>query len=149
MLPYFSAGAQTLDEEAGPPKLPEISRVSGITLRVRSMVKSLRFYRDILGLRLLYGGEDAAFSSFDVQGTWLNLELSPDVDREWERIFFYCDDVDEMYTHLTSQGYHVPRPKDAPWGERFFHIRDPDGHELSMAQPFGRSYSRGVKAMRR
>jgi len=26
-------------------------------------------------------------------------------------------------------------PDDAPWGERYFHIRDPDGHELSFARP--------------
>ena len=23
---------------------------------------------------------------------------------------------------------------DAPWGERYFHVRDPDGHELSFAR---------------
>ena len=26
-------------------------------------------------------------------------------------------------------------PVDAPWGERFFHIREPNGYELSFAQP--------------
>ena len=26
-------------------------------------------------------------------------------------------------------------PRDAPWGERYFHITDPDGHELSFARP--------------
>ena len=26
-------------------------------------------------------------------------------------------------------------PRDATWGERYFHIVDPDGHELSFAQP--------------
>ena len=26
-------------------------------------------------------------------------------------------------------------PADAPWGERYFHIKDPDGHELSFAKP--------------
>jgi uncharacterized glyoxalase superfamily protein PhnB len=25
-------------------------------------------------------------------------------------------------------------PTDAPWGERYFHLRDPDGHELSFAK---------------
>ena len=25
--------------------------------------------------------------------------------------------------------------KDAPWGERFLHVADPDGHELSFAEP--------------
>jgi uncharacterized glyoxalase superfamily protein PhnB len=26
-------------------------------------------------------------------------------------------------------------PADAPWGERYFHLSDPDGHELSFARP--------------
>ena len=26
-------------------------------------------------------------------------------------------------------------PWDASWGERFFHMTDPDGHELSFARP--------------
>ena len=26
-------------------------------------------------------------------------------------------------------------PQDAPWGERYFHLIDPDGHELSFAKP--------------
>jgi uncharacterized glyoxalase superfamily protein PhnB len=25
-------------------------------------------------------------------------------------------------------------PEDAPWGERYFHINDPDGHEVSFAR---------------
>jgi hypothetical protein len=24
---------------------------------------------------------------------------------------------------------------DAPWGERYFHIREPDGYQLSFAKP--------------
>lgn len=26
-------------------------------------------------------------------------------------------------------------PKDAPWGERYFHIREPDGYQISFAEP--------------
>ena len=26
-------------------------------------------------------------------------------------------------------------PEDAPWGERYFHVTDPDLHELSFAKP--------------
>jgi uncharacterized glyoxalase superfamily protein PhnB len=29
-------------------------------------------------------------------------------------------------------------PCDAPWGERFFHVVDPDGHEISFAWPLDR-----------
>ena len=114
--------------------MPKIVSVSGITLRVTSMARSLRFYRDTLGMKLLYGDVNATFCSFDVNGTYLNLELAVHPDTNWGRIIFYCDDVDEMYEHLKSNGYESPVPKDAPWGERFFHIKDPDGHELSMSR---------------
>jgi uncharacterized glyoxalase superfamily protein PhnB len=33
-------------------------------------------------------------------------------------------------------GIQAERPRDAPWGERYFHMRDPDGHELSFARPY-------------
>jgi uncharacterized glyoxalase superfamily protein PhnB len=29
-------------------------------------------------------------------------------------------------------------PMNASWGERFFHMRDPDGYQLSFAMPVGR-----------
>jgi hypothetical protein len=36
----------------------------------------------------------------------------------------------------SADGYHPDTaPHDAEWGERFFHITDPDGHELSFAWP--------------
>lgn len=114
--------------------MPKIVSVSGITLRVTSMAKSLHFYQKVLGMKLVYGDADAGFCSFDANGTFLNLELSTHLDAKWGRIIFYCDDVDKMHEHLKSNGYQPPTPKDAPWGERFFHVKDPDGHELSMAQ---------------
>jgi uncharacterized glyoxalase superfamily protein PhnB len=30
-----------------------------------------------------------------------------------------------------AAGYAQVAPRDAEWGERFFHLTDPDGHELS------------------
>jgi catechol-2,3-dioxygenase len=42
---------------------PTIEKISAVTLRVANMMKSVRFYRDVLGMELLYGGEDAGFSS--------------------------------------------------------------------------------------
>lgn len=29
-------------------------------------------------------------------------------------------------------------PTDAPWGERYFHLREPDGYQLSFATPIRR-----------
>jgi catechol 2,3-dioxygenase-like lactoylglutathione lyase family enzyme len=52
------------------------------------------------------------------------------------RVIFYVDDVDAMYAHVLTQGF-VPEapPRDAAWGERYFHLSDPDGHLLSFARP--------------
>src|SRR5258707_14815520 len=36
-----------------------IEKISAVTLRVANMTESVRFYRDVLGIELLYGGEDA------------------------------------------------------------------------------------------
>jgi len=115
--------------------MARVTKVSGITLKTTTMSRAVAFYRDVLGLRLLYGGEKSSFSSFDVDGTYLNLEQSSHADTGWGRIIFYCDDVDGLHRRLEMESIPAPEPRDAPWNERFFHIKDPDGHELSMARP--------------
>ena len=101
------------------------------------MAESVRFYRDVLGMELLYGGEDAGFSSLraqDAQSAMLNLERGETVTR-WGRLIFYVTDVDAFWTHLKEGGFDPEIPRDAAWGERYFHMPDPDGHELSFARP--------------
>jgi len=49
---------------------------------------------------------------------------------------FWVDDVDAMHRRALTAGFNPETsPADAPWGERYFHIHDPDGHELSFARP--------------
>jgi hypothetical protein len=36
---------------------------------------------------------------------------------------------------LVGKGLNPEKPRDAAWGERYFHMPDPDGHELSFARP--------------
>ena len=41
-----------------------------------------------------------------------------------------------MYERALRAGLEPsPLPRDAEWGERYFHLTDPDGHELSFARP--------------
>ncbi|MGA9301834.1 MAG: VOC family protein, partial [Bradyrhizobium sp.] len=41
-----------------------------------------------------------------------------------------------LYDRALAAGYQPATvPHDAEWGERFFHLIDPDGHELSFARP--------------
>jgi catechol 2,3-dioxygenase-like lactoylglutathione lyase family enzyme len=116
---------------------PTIEKISAVTFRVMNMTQSVRFYRDVLGMELLFGGERSAFFSLragDAQSAILNLEQGEALTR-WGRLIFYVTDVDALWNHLKERGFDPEIPRDAPWGERYFHMPDPDGHELSFARP--------------
>jgi len=116
---------------------PTIEKISAITFRVSNMKASVQFYRDLLGMELLYGGEQASFSSLranNSESAILNLEQGDTVSL-WGRLIFHVTDVDAFWTHLKERGFDPEIPRDAPWGERYFHMLDPDGHELSFAKP--------------
>jgi hypothetical protein len=42
---------------------------------------------------------------------------------------------DDQHLLLDRRLGATTSPRDAEWGERFFHMDDPDGHELSFARP--------------
>jgi predicted enzyme related to lactoylglutathione lyase len=114
-----------------------IKSISAVTLATHDMRRAVRFYR-LIDLPIAHGGEDAAFTSFRVGDNFLNLTAQPAGRRWtwWGRLIFHHADVDALYAWLVAAGCcpEAP-PRDAEWGERFFHITDPDGHELSFAWP--------------
>jgi catechol 2,3-dioxygenase-like lactoylglutathione lyase family enzyme len=113
-----------------------IESISAITLATHDMAHAVRFYT-ALGFELLYGGEDARFTSFRAGSGYLNLTAQPD-DRHWSwwgRVIFHVTDVDSIHGRVVAGGYQPDTaPRDASWGERYFHVTDPDGHELSFAR---------------
>ena len=114
-----------------------IEKVSAITLQVAHMDASVRFYRDVLGMELLYGGPNASFSSLRIPDTEfpvINLQRGHPAS-DWGRMIFHVADVDAFWAHLKEKGLEPDSPEDASWGERYFHLHDPDGHELSFARP--------------
>jgi len=118
-----------------------IERISAVTLATRDMQRAVRFYR-LVGFQILHGGEDAAFTSLGAGDNLLNLILQPARRRWswWGRVIFYESDVDALYGRLVAAGCRPDTaPRDAEWGERYFHVTDPDGHELSFAWPLGLS----------
>ncbi|MCU0311516.1 MAG: VOC family protein [Acidimicrobiales bacterium] len=116
-----------------------IEALSAVTLVTADMAASVAFY-EAVGFECAYGGADAAFTSFRVGPTaFLNLQLvagwrSP--AQVWGRTIVWVDDVDAAYHRVVAAGYEpAMAPSDAPWGERYFHVPDPAGHELSVARP--------------
>jgi catechol 2,3-dioxygenase-like lactoylglutathione lyase family enzyme len=122
-----------------------IEMISAITLATHDMAQAVRFYRS-LGFDIAYGGESADFTSFRAGTGHLNLIAQP-ADRRWAwwgRVIFHVADVDALYGRVVAAG-HAPEapPRDAAWGERYFHLTDPDGHELSFARPLRSPHSAG------
>ena len=160
-----------------------VYRISAVTLKVKEMEKSCKFFLRIPGFRIVYGGAPSdTFATFEVgegdKKTYLNLELAindgaislpPDRDSNYRgisrgqdytepstlrkataedrsredfgRIIFHTENVDELYSYMKKDEFisrnavFETEPADAPWGERFFHIREPNGYQLSFAQP--------------
>ena len=114
-----------------------IEGISAVTLATHNMPHAVRFYR-VLGFEIAHGGEDAEFTSFRAGANYLNLIAQP-TQRHWSwwgRVIFYDADVDALYARVIAAGYRPDTtPRNAEWGERFFHLTDPDGHELSFAWP--------------
>ena len=115
---------------------PRFRSISAVTLATRDMAGAVRFYR-ALGFDLATGGAMAQFTSFVVGDGYLNLLAAPPETRWswWGRVIIYVDDVDALHALALAAGLSPEAPpRDAEWGERYFHLTDPDGHELSFAR---------------
>jgi len=127
------------------------------------MKRSCNFYSQIPGFRLVYGGSPIdTFTTYQIgkdnPSMYLNLELNvvaiinsnPNEHdkKHFGRIIFHTEDVDELYSYLRSNASisntitFENEPSDAPWGERYFHIREPDGYQLSFAKPMEKRKTR-------
>jgi hypothetical protein len=143
----------------------KVYRISAITLRVKDMEKSCILYSKFPGFSLTYGGKPSdRFTTFEIgkgskTTTYLNLEViieddesSSDFDKkpnlgktrdseDFGRIIFHTENVDTLYSYMKQDEYisksvvFENEPTNAPWGERFFHIRELNGYQLSFAQP--------------
>jgi catechol 2,3-dioxygenase-like lactoylglutathione lyase family enzyme len=116
-----------------------IEGISAVTLATHDMARAVSFYRT-LGFEVVHGGEDAAFTSFRAGANYFNLIAQPRARHWswWGRVIFYVADVDGLYARVIAMGLKPESaPRDAEWGERFFHLVDQDGHELSFARPLG------------
>ena len=112
----------------------KIQHISAVTLAVQDMAQSVDFYRK-LGLQLLYGGEHSSFATFRASEGYINLRLiSSEVVRRQRRVILLVEEVDSLYGKLKERGLEPESPRDGDPGERFFYLKDPDGHELSFVQ---------------
>ena len=122
----------------------KVTKISAVTLPISDMKKSVNFYSKIPNFKIVYGGLDSPFTSFlieDATKSYLNLKWAETRSPNFGRIIFYVDNVDDLFAYMENDeiisvlGELESKPEDATWGERFFHVLDPDGYKLSFATP--------------
>lgn len=99
------------------------------------MAASVAFYQ-ALGFELHYGGPGEPFSSLRCGAGYLNLQAHDGpIPVAWGRYIVHVPDPDHCHAVALACGFDVRTPvRDAEWGERYFHLGDPDGHEVSLAR---------------
>ena len=113
-----------------------VESLSALTLATSDMQRALTFYES-LGFKLARGSAAETFATFRAGPQYLNISLESPERKPcwWGRAIFYVNDVDSMCQRALALGFATDfAPRDAPWGERYFHMSDPDGHELSFAR---------------
>ena len=114
-------------------------KLYALRIFVDDLAAARTFYRDVLGLGILWDHEDTAFG-LDT-GTSLIIEAvpadAPAEDRAMVGRFVGCSlqvaDMDAEYARLTSAGvrFHGP-PAKQYWGGTLAHFNDPAGNTLTL-----------------
>lgn len=118
-------------------------------IQVFDMPTSIRFYRDVLGFRLISQsqpelGDDCDWAMLSLNNAELMLNTAfekqdrpsaPDPIRiahhDDTRIYFDCPDVDAAYAHLIVKGVDVKQPYITGYGFKALDLTDPDGYGLT------------------
>jgi catechol 2,3-dioxygenase-like lactoylglutathione lyase family enzyme len=119
----------------------KMKSVSGIVAYVKDIEKTAAFY-ETLGFQF----EKREANHISLRLNWFWIDFHPqnkEEKKEFQKeanlankgagMFLYIsvDDVDEFYNGLLREGLKPSsEPRDWPWGNREFVIRDPDGYKL-------------------
>jgi catechol 2,3-dioxygenase-like lactoylglutathione lyase family enzyme len=126
------------------------ARLDLIGIVVADMGRSLAFYRE-LGLELPTDADGRPHVETELPGglrlAWDTEETIRSFESDWQPpsggqrigLAFRLDspaDVDAAYERLVSLGYDGHKePWDAPWGQRYALVRDPDGNGVDLFCP--------------
>lgn len=112
----------------------ELKGINHITFSVSDLEKSVEFYKNIFGAKLLVKGEKLAY--FDLNGLWLALNIEKDIERNeiyksYTHISFSIDEkeYDSTLEKLRNLDVDVQegRPRFEEEGKSIY-FRDFDGH---------------------
>src|SRR5438132_8587265 len=84
--------------------VPGLSRIHQISIRTQDTARAVSFYRDKLGLKLLFQAPPA-LAFFDCGGVRLMLApAEPEFDHQGSVLYFAVDDITATHTALAAAG---------------------------------------------
>lgn len=116
----------------------EIRGINHLTFSVADLDRSVRFYEQVLGARLLVRSGKTAY--FDLSGLWVALNVEADIPRQeirysYTHIAFTVDaaDLPRWRDRLRQAGVEstAGRPRRPGEGESVY-FTDPDGHKFEL-----------------
>jgi lactoylglutathione lyase len=124
-------------------------------LYARDLPRSIRFYRDLIGMTesyrfptegepsfvtLAWGTGSLGLGTYDVTPGLEARDLRPPVAGRGFEICIYVPDVDALVARLKGDGLEaLVEPMDQPWGERLAYVTDPEGNTVMLAAEIQRS----------
>jgi catechol 2,3-dioxygenase-like lactoylglutathione lyase family enzyme len=117
-----------------------LSRIKQIAVAVADVEASKSFYRDQLGLKLLFEAPPGLVF-FDLDGIWLMIAAATDTEpaRPGSVLYFEVSDIEQAHTELQGRGVEfISKPHKVAdmgtWELWLSDFRDPDGTTLAIRE---------------
>lgn len=117
-----------------------ITQLGNVTVVVKDLGRSLKFYRDRLGLRLSFYDKKHDWVCFDAGRTSFSLTVP------WNKkakklmgvrtgVSFYVDDIEKTYRALKKKHVRFTlKPRKEQWGGIVANFEDVDGNKFFLLQ---------------
>ena len=119
-----------------------ITQIGNVTVVVKDLSKSLRFYRDKLGLRLCFFDKKHDWVCFDCGAGRTTLSLTIPWNKAAKKLVgaktgvsFLVDDIEKTHRELARKKVKFTlKPRKERWGGIVANFQDPDGNRFFLMQ---------------